>query len=347
MDLNLFWFILLGVLLSGYAVLDGFDLGVGILHPGARNDRERRIFMNSIGPLWDGNEVWLVTFGGALFAAFPNAYATAFSGFYIAFMALLFALIFRAVSMEFRSKREGAVWRGFFDWCFFGASTLATLLFGVAVGNCINGIPIGADQEYAGTFWNLVNPYAVLVGLLAVALFALHGAVYLHMKTEGELQQRILGWIWRAFGFFLVIYLLTTIYTLIQVPNATRNFAGHPWVWIVVVANVLAIANIPRSIYNNRPMDAFISSACTIAAFVFLFGVALYPYLLVSSSTLPTREGPPDPDYGLTIYTAASSPKTLAIMQIIAALGMPFVIAYTAVIYWTFRGKVEIGRFSY
>src|SRR5512143_3110867 len=166
MDLNLLWFILLGVLLAGYAILDGFDLGVGILHLGARNDRERRVFMNSIGPLWDGNEVWLVTFGGALLAAFPNAYATAFSGFYLAFVLLLFALIFRAVSMEFRSKREGRVWRGFFDWSFFVASALASLLFGVAVGNCMKGIPVGADQEYAGTFWDLLHPYPVLVGLL-------------------------------------------------------------------------------------------------------------------------------------------------------------------------------------
>jgi cytochrome d ubiquinol oxidase subunit II len=338
MDLNLFWFVTLGVLLAGYAILDGFDLGVGILHLGARRDEERRVFMNAIGPLWDGNEVWLVTFGGALFAAFPNAYATAFSGFYLAFMGLLFALIFRAVSMEFRSKRESRAWRRFFDYCFCGASTLATLLFGVAVGNCIKGIPIDGSGEYAGTFLDLLGLYPLLVGLFAVAMFAMHGAIYLYLKTTGELQQRIHGWMWRTFGLFLALYLLTTIYSLVQVPNATRNFKDHPWVWVVVLLNVLAIANIPRAIYLGRPMYAFLSSCCSIAAFVFLFGVALYPDLLVSSL---------NPAWTLDIHNAASSGKTLQIMQIIAFVGMPFVLAYTIIIYWMFRGKVELGKFSY
>jgi cytochrome d ubiquinol oxidase subunit II len=147
MDLNIFWFVLLGVLMAGYAILDGFDLGVGILHPMAKTDQERRIFMNAIGPLWDGNEVWLVTFGGALFAAFPRAYATMFSGLYTAFMLLVLCLILRAVSMEFRSKRAGPAWRAFWDWCFFGSSLTAILLFGAAVGNCLRGLPIGSDGE--------------------------------------------------------------------------------------------------------------------------------------------------------------------------------------------------------
>ncbi len=338
MDLNLFWFILMGVLLAGYAILDGFDLGVGILHLGVRSDLERRLLMNSIGPLWDGNEVWLVTFGGALFAAFPHAYATAFSGFYLAFMVLLFALISRAVSMEFRSKKESPAWRSFFDFTFFAASTVATLLFGVAVGNSILGIKVGPDFEYVGSFLDLLRPYPLLVGLFAVATFAMHGSIYLYLKTEGELQQRIHGWMWRTFGFFLVAYLLTTIYSLAAVPNTTANFEKYPWVWGVVLLNVLAIANIPRAIHQHRPFYAFVSSACSIAAFVFLFGVALYPNLIVSSL---------DPAYSLTIYNAASSPKTLRIMQIIAFLGMPFVLAYTVVIYWVFRGKVELGKFSY
>lgn len=338
MDLNLFWFVTLGVLLAGYAILDGFDLGVGILHLGARDDRERRIFLNSIGPLWDGNEVWLVTFGGALFAAFPHAYATAFSGFYLAFMLLLFALIFRAVSMEFRGKRDTPGWRRLFDCCFCGASVLATLLFGVAVGNCMKGVPIGPDREFAGSFFDLLGPYPLLVGLFAVSMFAMHGAIYLYLKTEGELQKRIHGWMWQTFGLFLVLYLFTTIYTLAQVPNATRNFQHHPWAWVVVFLNVLAIANIPRAIYLSRPGYAFVSSCCSIAAFVFLFGVALYPDLLVSSL---------DPAWSLDIYNAASSAKTLQIMQIIAFVGMPFVLTYTGIIYWVFRGKVELGKFSY
>jgi cytochrome d ubiquinol oxidase subunit II len=337
MDLNLFWFITLGVLLTGYAILDGFDLGVGILHLGARRDEERRVMMNSIGPLWDGNEVWLVTFGGALFAAFRHAYATALPAFYLAVMLLLFALIFRAVSMEFRSKKESRAWRACFDYAFFIASTLATLLFGVAVGNCMQGIPIGPDKEFTGRLIDLLRPFALLVGVLTVALFAMHGSIYLYLKTTGEFQRRIHGWMWRTFGVFLVLYLATTVLALAVIPSATRNFAEHPWAWIVVLLNVLAIANIPRAIHLGRPGYAFVSSSCTIAALVFLFGVALYPDLLVSTN----------PAWSLTIRNAASSQKTLWIMQIIAFIGMPFVLAYTAIIYWVFRGKVEIGRFGY
>src|SRR6516225_3068121 len=175
--LHILWFTLLGVLLAGYGILDGFDLGVGILHLCVRKDDERRVLMNSIGPLWDGNEVWLVVFGGALFAAFPRAYAAAFSGFYTPFMLVLFALIFRGVSMEFRSKHEGRAWRACWDVAFCAASTLASFLFGVLVANCIKGLPLGrnGDFEHAFTLADLLTPYAVLVGLFAVATFAMHG----------------------------------------------------------------------------------------------------------------------------------------------------------------------------
>lgn len=337
-DLNLFWFLTLGVLLMGYAVLDGFDFGVGIMHLFVNDDHERRVLMNSIGPLWDGNEVWLVTFGGALFAAFPEAYATAFSGYYLAFVLLLFALIFRAVSLEFRSKSQWRPWRRFWDVSFCVASTVAALLFGVAVGGSMGGIPIGADREYAGNFFNLLTPYALLVGVFTVSLFAMHGSIYLYLKTEGDLQARIKGWIWVTYGIFLAIYLVTTIVTLVAVPNAIRNFGDYPWAWGVAFLNFLAIANIPRALYHGNPGYAFISSCCTIAAFVFLFGISLFPNIITSSI---------DSEYSLTIYNAASSQKTLFIMQICAFLGMPFVLAYTAVIYWVFRGKVELGQFSY
>lgn len=338
MDLNLFWFILLGVLLAGYAILDGFDLGVGILHLSVKRDEERRIFMNSIGPIWDGNEVWLVTFGGAMFAAFPEVYATVFSGFYTPFMALLFALIFRAVSMEFRSKRPSPTWRKFWDFAFFGGSTLATLLYGIAVGNAMQGMPIGPDKEFKGTTLDLLRPYPILVGIFAVATFAMHGSLYLNLKTEGDLQKRIHRWVWRTFGFFLVLFLFTTIYTLVEMPLATRNFGRHPWVWLVVALNILAISNIPRAIYKNRPGFAFLSSCATIGALTFFFGVALFPELVHSSL---------DPKWSLDAYNGASSKKTLGIMAIIAFMGIPFVLAYTAAIFWVFRGKVKLGKFSY
>lgn len=338
MDLNIIWFGILGVLLAGYAILDGFDLGVGVLHLAVKDDTERRILMNSIGPLWDGNEVWLVTFGGALFATMPHAYATAFSGFYLAFMLLLCALIFRAVSMEFRSKAEWNWWRKAWDWSFFAASTLATFLFGVAVGNSIQGIPIGADKEFAGKFFDLLHPYALLVGVLAVTLFAMHGAIYLYLKTEGELQGKIKHWIWTAFGIFMALYILTTIVTLVHLPHVTKNFETMPVAWLAVVLNILAIANIPRAIYKEKPFYAFISSSLTIAALVFLFGMALFPNLIVSSLS---------PDYNITIYNAASSQKTLGITLLIAIIGMPIVLVYAAIVYWIFRGKVELGKFSY
>ncbi len=337
-DLNILWFVLLGVLLAGYAILDGFDLGVGILHLAARNERERRLMINSIGPLWDGNEVWLVTFGGAMFAAFPNAYATIFSGFYAAFMLLLFALIFRAVSIEFRGKRDSAAWKRFWDFSFSGASFLATFLFGVAAGNALIGIPINSDGVFTGSFFGLVRPFPILIGLLTVFFAVMHGAIFLYLKTEGELQQVVHRWMWRGFGLTLIAYMLATIFTMAVLPQALRNFQDHPWSWIVVVLTVLAFANIPRAIFLGRPFYAFISSSLTIAALVFLFSFTLYPNLVASSTSI---------EYNLTIFNAASSPKTLAIMAIIALIGMPFVLAYTAAIYWAFRGKVRISEHSY
>lgn len=338
MDLHVLWFVLLGVLLAGYGILDGFDLGVGILHLFVKDDTDRRILMNSIGPIWDGNEVWLVTFGGALFAAFPNVYAVALTGFYIPFMLLLVALIFRAVSMEFRSKKKWPWWRNFWDIAFCLSSTLATFLFGVAVGSTLSGLPIDADMMFTGTLKDLVRPYHLMVGLFAVATCAMHASIYLYLKLEGDLQKRVHGWMWKTFGFFIVCYMLTTIMTLVLEPHATDNFKHYPISWVVVVLNVLAIANIPRAIYLNRPLYAFVSSSCSIAAFTFLFGVALFPNLLVSDL---------NHKWNLTIYNASSSEMTLGIMAIIAAIGMPFVLGYTAVIYWVFRGKVKTESLTY
>jgi cytochrome d ubiquinol oxidase subunit II len=337
-DLNLLWFALLGVLLAGYAILDGFDLGVGILHLAIRNEKDRRLSINAIGPLWDGNEVWLVTFGGAMFAAFPNAYATIFSGFYEAFMILLFALIFRAVSMEFRGKRDSGAWRRFWDCSFFGASLLATFLFGVAAGNALVGIPVDSNGIFAGSFFDLVRPYPILVGLLTVSFAIMHGAIYLYLKTENELQQLVHRWMWRGFGLTLICYMLATIFTLVLVPGVIRNFQQHPWAWAIVILTVLAFANIPRAIFLNRPGYAFASSSMTIMALVFLFSITLFPNLVVSSIS---------PAFSQTIYNAASSQKTLKIMAVIALIGMPFVLAYTTAIYWAFRGKVKITEHSY
>ena len=337
-DLNTIWFLLIGALLSGYAILDGFDLGVGMLHLFVKGDKERRIMINSIGPVWDGNEVWLVTGGGALFAAFPHVYATVFSGFYDAFILLLFMLIFRAVAIEFRSKRPMHWWRQMWDVAFSIASFLIAFLMGVALGNIITGIPIGPDKEFAGTFLGLLNPYSILVGITTVALFMMHGAIYSVMKTDGELQTKLRSWVNNSIIFFAICYVTTTMATLIYYPHMVENFRSAPVIFIIALLNMLAIANIPREIFKGREFRAFLSSAVSIAALLLIFAIGIFPNIVYSN---------PNPENSLTIYNAASSEKTLTIMLIIALIGIPFVLAYTISIYWIFRGKVKLDEMSY
>ncbi|TWT82829.1 Cytochrome bd-I ubiquinol oxidase subunit 2 [Planctomycetes bacterium CA13] len=337
--LTFIWFLLLGVLLIGYSVLDGFDLGVGILHPFvAKDDRERRLVMNSIGPLWDGNEVWLVTFGGALFAAFPNAYATVFSSFYEAFHLLLACLIGRAVSLEFRSKVHSPSWRRVWDVGFFVSSFVAALLLGVAGGNVLAGMKLGPDFLYAGSLLDQLYWYPLLVGLLTVSLFAMHGAIFLYMKTEGELQQRVQKRITKLFLAFAAMYVIVTIATWIHVPHATDNLKRYPVLWIVPIANALAVLNIPRAMHLGRPGYAFFSSAMVILALALLFAVAIFPNFVISTI---------DPAFGVTLENARSSAGTLRNMLIIAVIGIPCVLSYTVVIYWIFRGKVKLDPASY
>jgi cytochrome d ubiquinol oxidase subunit II len=338
MDLNIIWFILVGVLLTGYAILDGFDLGVGALHLLTKTDEERRISINSIGPVWDGNEVWLVTGGGALFAAFPDVYATVFSGFYIAFMLLLFVLIFRAVAIEFRSKQESKRWRGAWDIAFSVSSIVIALLMGVAIGNIIRGIPVGADKEFAGTFLGLLNPYSLLVGITTVALFTMHGAIYLVMKTEGELQNKVRTWVNNTIIFFVICFVTATMATLIYYPNMITHFKDNPSFFLVAIVTMLAIANIPREINNKREFRAFLSSASTIALLLVLFAIGIFPNIVLSNPII---------ENSLTIYNASSSQKTLMIMLIMAIIGMPFVVAYTIIIHKIYKGTVKLDDTSY
>ena len=338
LDLNTVWFILIGVLLAGYAILDGFDLGVGALHLFTKTDNERRIMLNSIGPVWDGNEVWLVTGGGALFAAFPNVYATVFSGFYIAFILLLVVLIFRAVSIEFRSKRESARWRNNWDIAFSISSIFIAFLAGVALGNIIQGVPLAADKEFLGSFWTLIGPYTVGVGITTVALFMMHGAIYVVMKTEGEMHDKIRGWVNNTIIFFVICYATITMATLIFQPHMVAHFKSFPAAFIIALLNMLAIANIPREIHLGRDFRAFLSSCASIAALMTLFAIGIFPNLVLSN---------PNPEFSLNIYDAASSARTLKIMLIIAIIGLPFVLTYTISIYWIFRGKVKLDTTSY
>jgi cytochrome d ubiquinol oxidase subunit II len=338
MDLNTIWFLLVGVLFGGYAILDGFDLGVGMIMPWIRNDHDRRILYNAIGPVWDGNEVWLVTGGGALFAAFPEVYATAFSGFYMAFMFLLFALIFRAVAIEFRSKETWTWWRRGWDVAFTAGSTLAAFLIGVAMGNIAWGIPLDADHEFIGTFWSLLHPYALLMGCTTLSLFAMHGAIYLHLKTEGDLQLRIRRAVNPLIINFIIFYAILTLATLLYIPHITDVFRQSPMMFILVVMLVLTIANIPREIHKGREGRAFISSCATMLLLMSLFGFGMFPNMIYSL---------PEPANSLTAYNGASTQKTLKIMLIIAIIGVPIVLAYTASVYYIFRGKVRLNADSY
>lgn len=358
MDFNVIWYILIGLLLIGYAILDGFDLGVGSLHLFSKGDHDRRIMLNSIGPVWDGNEVWLITAGGALFAAFPEVYATAFSGFYLPFMLLLIALIFRAVSIEFRSKEPSKRWRSTWDTSFSVGSILAAILFGIAIGNVVIGFPIGSDKEYQGTFFDLLTPYSLLTGLFNLSMFSMHGAIYLNLKTEGTLQNQAKSWIRTTYVIFVLMFVITTAATLYLKPEMVANFSfglieapgtyhalvaeHHTLIsviaWLIVVLNILSIANIPRTLARDKPMQTFISSACTMTAIIGLFALGIFPNMLVSNMA---------PEYSLDIYNGASTEYTLRTMFFVAIWGLPFVIGYTSLIYWTYRGKTRLNESSY
>ena len=338
MDLNLTWVLLFGVLIAGYAILDGFDLGVGVLHLFTKDEEEKRMNINAIGPVWDGNEVWLLTGGGALFAAFPPVYATAFSGFYLALMLLLAALIARAVSMEFRGKVDSPKWRNIWDWAFGLGSFLPALLFGVAVGNVLRGVPIDARGEFVGTFLGLLNPYALLIGVLSLVMFTMHGALYLVMKTEGEQQMRAKMTATRLWPIFVVLYVLATVASYLVSPYLFESAFSRVPFWVCAVIAFLGIVYVPIAMRQDKAFSAFIASSAAIAGLIGISLTSMFPKLLPSSVDLA---------YSLTAYNASSTPPTLTAMLIIALIGMPLVLVYTFVIYRVFKGKVVLTPDSY
>lgn len=337
-DLNMIWFALFGVLIAGYAILDGFDLGVGALHLFGRSDHERRIHINAIAPVWDGNEVWLLTAGGALFAAFPRVYATVFSSFYLALVLLLAFLIMRAVSMEFRGKVDSLRWRNFWDWSFGIGSLVPALLFGVAVGNILRGIPITDDRVFTGSFFGLLNPYALLVGVLSLVMFTMHGALYMTLKTDGELQERMKAWATKSWVVFIILYVVATFATFFVSPFLFEGVLGNPLFWVFFLLLFVSILYIPVATNARRYWAAMLASSLTILSMIGLAAVSMFPVLV--PSTL-------DPAYSLTAYNAASTPRTHTVMLVIALIGMPIVIGYTIFIYRVFKGKVVITEDSY
>lgn len=337
--LQFLWFTAFVVLLTGYAILDGFDLGVGMLHLFSKKDEERRIMINAIGPLWDGNAVWLVTAGGALFAGFPAVYATICSAFYLPVMMLLSGLIFRAVAIEFRSKQPMPWWHWFWDIMFSLASLFISLIFGLLMGNLIRGIPLDGEGEFIGDFSSLLNPYAFLVGGVVIALFLMHGVIYVVMKTENELHDRMREWVNPAIILFILFYATGTMATLIYMPHMANTIKERPIFFLVAILNIFAIANIPREISLGRDFRAFISSCVNIICLLALFGIGIYPNAVRAIN---------DPQkLSLTIYNSSSSLETLEILLLIALIGLPLVISYTTVVYWIFRGKVKLDSTSY
>lgn len=337
MDLNLIWFLLVGVLIVGYAVLDGFDLGVGVLHLFAKSEEEKRMNLNAVGPVWDGNEVWLLTGGGALFAAFPIVYAVSFSAFYLAFMLLLTALIFRAVSFEFRKYSEPEQ-KKYWDLAFGLGSLVPALLYGVAIGNVLRGLPLDQKGLFHGNFFGLLNPYAIVVGLVSLTFFVMHGAIYLAMKTKGEQQEKAAGWANNMWVAYVALYVVATIYSFFSAKYLFDTVLKNPLFWVLVVLLFASIIYIPLGVKAKQFGKSFIASSVTIASMILLTALSLFPRLLPSSWNL---------DYSLTIYNASSTPRTLWTMLIIALIGVPIVLIYTIYIYRVFKGKVVLNKDSY
>ncbi|HEX7619730.1 MAG TPA: cytochrome d ubiquinol oxidase subunit II [Anaerolineales bacterium] len=330
MDLNTVWFMLITILFIGFFFLEGFDYGVGILLPFLGKDNtERRAIINSIGPVWDGNEVWMITAGGALFASFPNVYATLFSGFYLALVLMLVALIMRGVSFEFRGKHAGKSWRALWDWAIFTGSLVPALLWGVAVANLMRGFAIEQDMNYYGGLLPLLNPYALLGGLVFVSLFTMHGANFLARKVSDAIAERAKK---AAFTFWIAATVLTVVFVVWTF--VATDILTKPGLNGLIPAILAALTLLVTGwlIHSRKSGWAFITGSLTIVFATLMVFAGLYPRILVSSL---------DPSWSLTIVNAASSPYTLKVMTIIAAIFMPIVLVYQGWTYWIFRKRVE------
>lgn len=335
MDLNILWFILITVLFIGFLFLEGFDYGSGAVLPiVAKTDMERRIVINSLGPIWDGNEVWLLTAGGAIFAAFPHWYATMFSGFYLALLVILLALIVRIVAIEFRSKVENSKWRRLWDYAIAIGSALPALLWGVAITNLVTGVPIGADMEYAGSFWNLVAPFDLLGGVLTLFLFSYEGCLFISLKTENEdLKGRCRKCGNCCFGVALLAFLAWFVCALIF---SNMYHSALAWIATAVTAGALLFSFFAH--LEKRRGWAFLGAAVGIAAFTVAVFAGMFPNVMISTL---------DAAYSLTIYNASSSPYTLKVMTIVALTMVPIVLAYQIWTYWVFRKRVTEKDLEY
>jgi len=361
--LRLIWWALIGVLLVGFTVTDGFDLGTGILLPfAARTDLERRVVINSVGPVWEGNQVWLILGGGAVFAAWPQLYAVSFSGFYLAMFVILTALILRPVAFKFRSKREEPAWRARWDWVLFFSGLVPALIFGVAVGNVLQGVPFRFDDHmhifYDGSFFGLLNPFALLCGLVSVAMMVMHGAAWLVLKTEGAVAARARRYgIWAAL-LTIVLYALAGVllsafiggYRITSVVNAIgpsnpmlktaelhagawfANYAAHPWTMAAPAAGFVGALAALAALVARRGGLALLGAALGIAGIILSVGASMFPFILPSSI---------DPRASLTVWDSSSSHLTLFIMLVVTCIFIPIIVAYTTWVYHVLWGKVD------
>ncbi|KKO64015.1 Cytochrome bd-I ubiquinol oxidase subunit 2 [Janthinobacterium sp. KBS0711] len=361
--LRLIWWLLIGILLVGFAITDGFDLGTGILLPFAgKTDLERRVIINSIGPVWEGNQVWLILGGGAIFAAWPQLYAVSFSGFYLAMFVILVALIVRPVAFKFRSKREDPRWRARWDAALFVGGFVPALICGVAIGNVLQGVPFrfSADMHifYDGSFFALLNPFALLCGLVSVAMLVMHGATWLQVKTDGAVAERSRRYGSVAALATVVLYALAgvalwlwvdgyrvTSAVVVDGPSNPMlktaqvhvgawvlNFAAHPWTWIAPALGLLGPLLAFALLRARREVPALLASAASIAGIILSVGAAMFPFILPSSI---------DPRASLTVWDSSSSHMTLFIMLVVTAVFIPLIVAYTTWVYKVLWGKVD------
>ncbi len=361
--LRIIWWVLLGVLLIGFAAMDGFDLGVGILLPFVgKTDIERRVVINTIGPVWEGNQVWLVLGGGAIFAAWPALYAVSFSGFYLAMFTILFALILRPVGFKYRSKRDSEAWRSGWDWALFIGGFVPALIFGVAVGNVLQGVPFRLNNDlqifYDGSFFGLLNPFALLCGLLSVAMLAMHGASWLALKTTDEVQARarrfgalaaiativlyglagVISWFWIS-GYRITSAIITDgpsnpLRKVVELDHGAwfANYVSHPVLLIAPVLGILGALAVFASIRGSGEVAPLLYGKLAIFGIISSVGVSMFPFILPSSV---------DPRSSLTVWDSSSSHTTLFIMLVVTLIFLPLILAYTSWVYKVLWGKVE------
>lgn len=360
--LKVIWWLLVGVLLVGFAIMDGHDMGVGTLLPFlGKNDIERRVIINTVGPHWDGNQVWFITGGGAIFAAWPLVYATAFSGFYWAMLAVLWALFFRPVGFDYRSKINNPTWRSTWDWGLFVGGAVPPLIFGVAFGNLLQGVPFGFDENlvstYSGSFWQLLNPFALLAGVLSTAMITAHGAVYLAHRTEAEIQQRAVRAAYVALalvlisftaaGFWLSVgidgYVVTSVLDPAALPDPTaktvervagawlNNYHAAPLTLLLPFLVYVAAGAAAAALVRGRTGLAFIASSLVLVGVIGTAGASMFPFIMPSSS---------QPNASLTVWDSVSSHLTLGIMFWATMIFMPLIVIYTSWAYRVMSGKV-------